>query len=100
VRHLRAHLNEPPSLPKLAALSHLSVSRFAHLFREQVGLSPLAFLERERLNRAAQLLTLTSRPVARVALEVGYEDALYFSRRFRARYGVGPRQYRQDSLQR
>ncbi len=99
VSYLRAHLGEALVLSHLAEHCHLSVSRLGHLFTGQVGQSPLSFLEGERLARAAQLLALTSRNFSSIALEVGYPDPLYFSKRFRARMGRSPRQYRQDTLE-
>ena len=95
VTYLRAHFNEPLDLPNLAAHCHLSLSRLGHLFTAQVGQSPQQFLESFRLTRASQLLMLTSRTVSSIALEVGYADPLYFSRRFRILKGYSPRQYRE-----
>jgi AraC family transcriptional regulator, arabinose operon regulatory protein len=69
------------------------------VFTAQVGQSPLAFLESERMNRAVQLLRLTSLTVARIAESLGYADALYFSKRFRLRFGSSPRQYRAEALE-
>jgi AraC family transcriptional regulator of arabinose operon len=84
-------------LPKLARAASLSVSRFAHLFREQLGVSPQQFVERRRLDAACRLLELTTRPVASVATEVGYPDPLYFSTRFRLHTGLSPSAYRNSA---
>jgi AraC family transcriptional regulator of arabinose operon len=81
-------------LPGLARAVNLSVSRFAHLFREQLGVSPQQFVERRRLDAACRLLELTARPIASVAAEVGYPDPLYFSTRFRLHTGLSPTAYR------
>lgn len=78
----------------LGAECGLSPSRLAHLFREQVGMTPQQFLEAQRLTRARQLLELTSRTVEAVAYEVGYENPFYFSLRFKKVTGVSPREYR------
>lgn len=84
-------------LPKLARAASLSVSRFAHLFRAQLGVSPQQFFERRRLDAACRLLELTTRSVASVAAEVGYTDPLYFSTRFRLHTGSSPTTYRRRS---
>ncbi|TDO52527.1 AraC family transcriptional regulator of arabinose operon [Kribbella sp. VKM Ac-2527] len=81
-------------VPRLARAVNLSVSRFAHLFREQLGVGPQQFVERRRLDAACRLLELTTRPVASVAAEVGYPDPLYFSTRFRRHTGTSPTAYR------
>lgn len=79
---------------RLAAAASLSVSRFAHLFRSQLGVGPQQFVERRRLESAARLLDLDARPVGAIAAEVGFSDPLYFSTRFRRWYGLSPRAYR------
>lgn len=84
----------------LARAGNLSVSRFAHLFRTQIGVSPQRFVERRRLDMAARLLDLTSRPVSSVAAEVGFSNPLYFSTRFRRQTGLSPTAYRSRNSQR
>ncbi|WP_189070228.1 helix-turn-helix domain-containing protein [Deinococcus radiotolerans] len=84
-RHTREHL---------AALSGLSVSRFSHLFQEQVGQTLQEFSEFLRLERAKDLLETTPQSIQSVAAEVGFDDALYFSRRFKLRTGMTPKGYR------
>ncbi|MFF1822645.1 helix-turn-helix domain-containing protein [Kribbella sp. NPDC058245] len=87
-------LKSPLDLPKLARVANLSVSRFAHLFRDQLGVTPQQFVERRRLDAAARLLELTTRSIASVAAEVGFADPLYFSTRFRRHTGTSPTAYR------
>ena len=91
---MAGRLAEPITVPELARRADLSVSRFAHLFAEQVGVSPMRYLERQRLRLAEQLLDLTPRTVAEIARAVGYDDPLYFSARFRAHTGMPPTTYR------
>lgn len=92
--YLRGHLGESVKLRHLAAACHLSVSRLSHLFREQVGMTPLEYLETERLERAKRLLAFTNLPVQSVATEVGFENPFYFTRRFKRATGVSPRDFR------
>lgn len=97
VDHLATHLREPFLLETLARHCGLSVSRLAHLFKQQVGLTPQQFLESQRMQHACKLLRLTSLNVAEVALEVGYPDAFYFTNRFRRAMGTSPSQFRRKS---
>jgi AraC family transcriptional regulator, arabinose operon regulatory protein len=94
VDHIDAHLSEPLDVHRLAGVVHLSASRLTHLFREHLGTSPQRYVERQRITRAAQLLDLTSRPVAAIAREVGWADPLYFSQRFTRFTGQNPTAYR------
>jgi AraC family transcriptional regulator of arabinose operon len=47
-----------------------------------------------RMTRARGLLDRTTLTIAEIARAVGYDDPLYFSRHFRDRHGVSPREYR------
>lgn len=95
---LASHLRDPFSLGVLARHCGLSVSRIAHLFREQVGVSPQKYVDELRLQRAAQLLRSTSLGIAEIAAETGYANAFYFSNRFRKMTGQSPTQYRHRSV--
>lgn len=91
-----SRLSEKLTLNDLAEEAGLSPSRFAHLFREQVGSPPLQFLDMRRLDRAKQLLDRSGVSIGAVAEEIGFE-ALYFSRWFKRHTGMGPRAYRRRS---
>ena len=78
---------------------NLSPSRLAHLFRSQTGQTPQQFVERERITRARQLLLLTSRTVAQIAGEVGYENPFYFTLRFKKHTGFSPTEWRRQEDQ-
>lgn len=85
----------PHTVRSLAASVALSPSRFAHLFTEQLGHSPMRALHHARLRHAARLLEATDLPVERVAGASGFAGPSHFSRAFRERYGVPPGKYRQ-----
>ncbi len=90
------HAAETVSMTELADVCGLSASRLAHLFREQAGQTPMQYLERQKLERARQLLELTARPVRQIAEELGFESAFYFSARFKRHTGASPREYRKN----
>jgi AraC family transcriptional regulator, arabinose operon regulatory protein len=94
MEYLRERLHEPVPMPELAQAVGLSSSRLTHLFREQVGQTPQRFVEAERIARAKQLLSLTSRTVAAIAEEVGFENPFYFTLRFKKYTGQSPREWR------
>lgn len=93
--HAGRHLDQPLTMATLADVAGLSVSRFAHLFRQQAGISPQQFVEQQRIARARQLLELSSRSIKQIARDVGFDTQFYFSQRFKRAVGVGPRAYRE-----
>jgi len=94
LEYLDRNLAEPLTVPGLAKVAHLSTSRFAHLFSAQLGTSPSAYLERQRIAQARLLLEHTQRSVAEIARTVGFTDPLYFSTRFKHVVGSAPTAYR------
>jgi AraC family transcriptional regulator of arabinose operon len=97
MEYICRRLGEKIILADVARAVHLSPSRLAHLFREQVGLTPGQFLEQQRMDRARQLLQLTPLPVSAVADQLGFDSPFYFTRRFTRLTGRSPRQYRQET---
>lgn len=82
------------TVESLAAGVSLSPSRFAHLFSQQLGQSPMRALLAARLLHAARLLEATDLPVERVAAASGFSSPYHFNRVFRQRYGTPPGAYR------
>lgn len=89
------HFRADFGLEELAAACGLSVYRVAHLFRGDVGLSPIAYRNQRRIFESrAQLLQ--GRPIAEVALDMGYYDQSHFTRHFQRVLGVSPAKYVQQ----
>ncbi|HEX8217470.1 MAG TPA: helix-turn-helix domain-containing protein [Allosphingosinicella sp.] len=92
--HAHAHLDEPLSLDTLASLAGLSPHHFHRRFRAAFGETPAAYVQRLRLERAAWRLQLHSDSILAIAIDCGFNDHETFSRAFRRRYGLAPRDYR------
>jgi AraC family transcriptional regulator, arabinose operon regulatory protein len=83
-------------LSDIARECGLSTSRFAHLFRREIGLAPMSYLEQQRIKKARQLLELTAHSITRIAFMTGFESQSYFTRRFSMATGKSPRAYRNE----
>ncbi len=92
--YIDAHLTQPLKAHDLAAVIHRSVPQFNRLFRERFGTSAMQFIADRRVAQAQTLLRETTLTVYAIAQAVGYDDAFYFSRLFKRRTGLSPRQYR------
>ncbi|CAK9884928.1 MAG: Arabinose operon regulatory protein [Candidatus Erwinia impunctatus] len=98
-QYLTSHLATEVKIDEVAGHVCLSPSRFAHLFREQMGVNMLRWREDQRVARARLLLQNTSDSIAAVGRAVGYDDQLYFSRVFRKRVGISPSDFRRRTLE-
>ena len=97
IRFLEERTDGVISVGELASLVGLSSSHLGTLFRRATGAGPAAFHTQLKMARARALLDGTARSVQDVAAEVGYADALYFSRLFRRHHGLSPTAYRAQS---
>ena len=82
------------TLTTLAARVHIEPTYFSRLFHTAVGLPPMAYLTRRRLELATSLLRRDDLPVGEVGAMAGWEDQNYFSRCFRKYFGMTPSRYR------
>jgi len=94
LRHLEEHYTEQVSIGALSEMSGLSTSHFNRRFGEVLGMSPTQFIHSLRIEKARQLLAKTRRQIGEIALETGYFDQSHFTRHFRRRMGITPREYR------
>jgi len=91
---LERHYARRWRLADLAAAAHMSQSSLLATFKEATGQSPIDYLIRLRVQRAAELLRHSAQPISEVAFSVGFEDSNYFSRQFRKTMRTSPRDYR------
>ena len=75
----------------------LNRSYFSKLFKEVIGCTPQEFLIALRLNEAAELMKSSNTSIGEIAVRCGYPNQLHFSRAFKKRYGVPPREWRKEN---
>jgi transcriptional regulator GlxA family with amidase domain len=92
--YLRSNLHRELSLAEIAGAVGLSPSRLASLVKSATGQSPGQYLKDIRLARARELLEGTMMSVKEVMLCVGMRDKSHFTRDFKKRYDLSPREYR------
>jgi AraC-like DNA-binding protein len=87
-------LDRTLTINELASRVNLSASHFAFVFKKRTGFPVLDYFVRLKMQRACFLLDTTSLPVKEIAGRLGFDDPLYFSRRFRQVHARSPLQYR------
>jgi transcriptional regulator GlxA family with amidase domain len=95
----RRNLSKPMSIAQLARAASLSPRTLARRLEHSLGLSPVAFLQRIRLETATQLLETSRLSLDEVAARVGYQDAGTLRRLLRRERGVSPHQLRRPKAQ-
>lgn len=94
VSYMVEHYNSEITVAQLADRCRLSPSRFMHLFKKRFGMPPKEYQKALRLSSAKSMLAATRLSIDEISAQVGYSDALYFSRLFKTETGVSPSQFR------
>lgn len=97
--YIDMNFNKDLSIDRLAKISGYSKSRFAHVFKETVGTSPMEYQKNIRLTNACRLLNTTELKINEIAHTCGYDDALYFCRAFKRKFALSPSRYRAENTE-
>jgi transcriptional regulator GlxA family with amidase domain len=96
-QNLPARLREDLTAETLADIAGVSLRTLQRIFRERFDTSPMSWLMEARLLEAARLIRGGDDPVTKIAYRVGFKDPSHFTRRFKARFGVSPNEYRKGA---
>jgi AraC-like DNA-binding protein/response regulator of citrate/malate metabolism len=91
---LHEHYGDPISREDIARHVGMNGDYLTFCFRIELGMTPMTYLNRYRLNRAKWLLKNGKQSITDVAFAVGFRDSGYFSRVFRREVGTSPEAYR------
>jgi len=93
ISYLDHAYTQPIGLREIAEVASMSERTLIRRFKEGMGISPIEYIIRRRLQRGAELLREGNRSVSEVAFAVGFTDSNYFSRQFKRMMGVSPRAF-------
>src|SRR4029077_18880641 len=93
---LHSRIAEPWTIAVLADEVGISRSALVERFTRYLSEPPMTYLTRWRLQLAARSLEKTSRGVAEIAADIGYESEAAFNRAFKREFGLPPGRYRGD----
>ena len=91
--YIHTFYTEPISRSDVAAHVGLSERHLTRCFHQEVGLTPITYLNRYRVKQAKALLAAGEKGITEIAVEVGFSSSSYFTRVFRDEVGVSPRDY-------
>jgi AraC-like DNA-binding protein/quercetin dioxygenase-like cupin family protein len=96
LRHIERHYPEPMTLRDMAAKAGVSERSLNRCFQTALGHSPVEYLIRRRVAKAAELLCNSDLSIGETGERAGFPDSNYFSRQFRRITGIPPREYRKN----
>lgn len=91
--YIDSHLDKPIAVEELAALTFMHPNYFIEMFKSLIGVSPIHYVNRRKLEFAKKQLEQTNTSVAQIASQIGMQNH-YLSRMFKQYSGLAPSQYR------
>lgn len=94
IAYMKKNYNKDLSMTMVANFVSLNYTYFSYLFAERTGMSFVDYIRKIRIEKARELLDTSNYQINEIAERVGYKDAKYFAKSFRAVMGVSPLEYR------
>lgn len=86
------------SIQELAEISCTHPNYFIRLFKQQMGVPPIQYITRKKIEKAKELLSSTPSSVSEIADQLGFNDLFYFSKQFKKNVGLTPTEFRKKRV--
>ena len=93
IKYIRTHLTAALTVSEVARAVLSSESRLATIFKREVGNSIAWYIEDLVMSEAQNMLMGGKMTISEISDSLGFCDQFYFSRRFKKRFGLSPREY-------
>lgn len=94
ITYISKNLHAGLRIQEIADSLHTATHLLSRTFRQDTGLGLKEYMEQMLMQKARLLLLYTNRPINKISEELGFSDAFYFSRFFKKREKLSPREYR------
>lgn len=92
--YIAEHIEQNITVHQLAEIAHMHPNYFMRLFKQQLGIPPIQYITRHKIDKAKELLVTTPASVSEIAVQLGFGDLFHFSRQFKKHAGLTPTEFR------
>lgn len=97
IQYIQQNLDKNLSIKELSDKIHMSESNFHRVFKNELNISPIDFINQERITLAKRLLQNPRKQIKDVYMECGFNSLSYFIRMFKRKEKISPREYQLQS---
>ncbi len=94
VGYIKNNIEKNISIDELAAKVFLSKDHLIRLFKQELGTTPLKYINQRKIERAQLMLVTQDIPVKAIAIKLSLDNYSYFNRLFKQLTGMTPNEYR------
>jgi AraC-like DNA-binding protein len=94
LEYIRVHLSDKLNIDALSQMAFMSKASFFRAFRHELGISPVDYIIKERLQLAKQLMNNPHNSISEACFKAGFNNLNYFSRAFKKIEGITPSYYK------
>ena len=91
---MNRNLHKKLTLNEISSEVGYSATYFSTLFKKETNYSPLSYFSHLKILKACEMLDYTSQKIKETSFQLGYTDPYYFTKDFKKKMGMSPRQYR------
>lgn len=93
INYIHQNLVKSLTVEELSQVAHMSVSNFYRVFKHETGMSPVNYVNIERIRKAMEMLRNPQVSIKEVYLRCGFQNRSYFNRLFRKVSSLSPNEY-------
>ncbi|MEQ6376830.1 helix-turn-helix transcriptional regulator [Bacillaceae bacterium S4-13-58] len=99
ITFINQHILQKLSLPMIASNCYVSPSYLSHLFKKEVGLSVVQFINKRRVEESRNFLLHTTSSISEIATLFQFCNQSYYTAQFKEYMGITPKEFRQYHLE-
>lgn len=94
LQYIQEHFSEEITTVQIAQTAMISESECLRCFHNTIGTTPIQYVKKFRIGKAAELLTETNDKITDISTKCGFQEISYFSKSFKQIMGCTPKEYR------
>jgi AraC-like DNA-binding protein len=98
ITYMQSNFLDPLSIKDVAAIAFFSIRQFDRIFKSNYKISPKQYIIKLRLEYAVKLMNTTNFNLGTISLESGFSNISFFSRQFKIKFGIAPKEYRKNQF--